>query len=117
MSSNRPTETPFYTGPVRWLTASTEQDLEGFAVVAWPELAGSWIREARAVGMRRESLASPAQGWFDWLDQVDRLAVVDVELDEADDVADLLGFVVEPASRRGIELLVVAATAVEDLED
>jgi AAA domain len=115
MSSHVPPETPFFTGPVRWLTAAEE--LDGFAIVKWPELLDGWVAEARGVGMKRKTLASSAQGWLDWLDQVDRLAVVDVEIDAVEDIADLLGFVVEPATRRDIELVIVADQEVEDLDD
>jgi superfamily I DNA/RNA helicase len=115
MSSHVSPETPFFTGPVRWLTAAEE--LDGFAVVKWPELLDGWVAEARGVGMKRKTLASSAQGWLDWLDQVDRLAVADVEIDAVEDIADLLGFVVEPATRRGIELVIVADQEVEDLDD
>ncbi|HEY2055644.1 MAG TPA: ATP-dependent helicase [Solirubrobacterales bacterium] len=115
MSSHVTPEKPFFTGPVRWLT--TAEEFDGFAVVSWPELVEGWIAEARAVGMKRKSLDSAAMDWLDWLDQVDRLAVVDVELGAVDDVADLLGFVVEPATRRGIELVIVADREVEDLDD
>jgi superfamily I DNA/RNA helicase len=116
MSSRAPSETPFYTGPVRWLTGAAE-GLDEFTVVSWPELVSGWIAGARAVGMKRESLTSAAQGWLDWLDEVDRLAVVDVAIETVDDAADLLGFVVEPATRRGIELVVVADREIEDLDD
>jgi DNA helicase II / ATP-dependent DNA helicase PcrA len=118
MSSHVSPETPFYTGPVRWLTgAEKPEELDGFAVVSWPELVSGWIAEARTMGMARKSLDSAAQDWLDWLDQVDRLAVVDVEMKTVDDVADLLGFVVEPATWRGIELVIVAEGEIEDLDD
>lgn len=107
--------TPYYTGLVKWSTSAAE-NLDGFAVVRWPELIDGWIAEAKGMGMQRSSLRSAAQPWLDWLDQVDRLAVVDVDLDGPLAAADLLGFVVEPATRRGIELLIVARQALEDLK-
>jgi superfamily I DNA/RNA helicase len=91
--------------------------LEGYTVVSWPNDVGGWVARARGVGMRRNSLDSAAQDWLDWLDQVDRLAVVDVDLASVEDVADLLGFVVEPAARRGVQLAIVARQEIEDLDD
>jgi superfamily I DNA/RNA helicase len=105
-----------YTGPVRWVTTAAP-DLDGFARVRWPELHETWIAPAREAGMERPSLQSAAQPWLDWLGQVDRLAVTEVELDSADDAADLLGFVVEPATRRGIELAIEAGQELEDLDE
>lgn len=117
MSPRVPPETaPFYTGPVRWL-GSGDGGLDGFTSVRWPELVEGWIAEARATGMRRKSLVSAAQAWLDWMSEVDRLAVVDVEIRDADDAADLLGFVVEPATRRGVELVIAASRELEDLDD
>jgi ATP-dependent DNA helicase UvrD/PcrA len=109
--------TPFHRGPVRWLTEPDGGELEGFPLVTWRELREGWIAEARGMGMHRSSLESAAQRWLDWLDETDRLAVVDVDLDSSDAVVDLLGFVVEPAVRRGIELVVVARQTLEELDD
>lgn len=109
--------TPFHKGPARWLTESRDGELDGFAVVAWTDLLNGWIAAASDMGMRRSSLDSAAQRWLGWLDEIDRLAVVDVDLDGPDAIVDLLGFVVEPALRRGIELVVVARQAIEDLDD
>jgi DNA helicase-2/ATP-dependent DNA helicase PcrA len=109
--------TPFHKGPVTWLTSS-DGALEGFAEISWQELLGGWVASAKEqMGMRRNSLDSAAEGWLKWLDAVDRLAVVDVDLERPADAADLLGFVVEPATRRGIELVVIARQAFEDLEE
>ncbi len=116
MTGAAPEAAPFYTGPVRWRTRFGEGELDEFTVVEWPQLVDGWIARARSTGMRRTSLASAAQEWLDWLGEVDHLAVVDVELETAADVADLLGFVVEPATRRGVELAIEAAQEVDDLK-
>jgi ATP-dependent DNA helicase UvrD/PcrA len=107
--------TPFYEGPVRWLTGTSDSELDGFSEIHWQEVK-HWVSEARGTGMQRESLNSPAQPWLDWLSQVDRLAVVDVDLDGPESAADLLGFVVEPATRRGIELVIRAHQEIEELD-
>jgi superfamily I DNA/RNA helicase len=118
MTSRLPSDPArFYSGPVQWRAGSSNGELDGFAVVAWPELLEGWIAQARATGIKRKSLASPAQGWLDWLDEVDRLAVVGVEIENAEDAAALLGFVVEPAARRGIELAIEAERTLEELEE
>jgi DNA helicase-2/ATP-dependent DNA helicase PcrA len=112
----------FYDGPIRWLIASSARDLEGtvdldgLTILEWPWLQKQWIAPARNMGMQRESLASAAHKWFEWLDKVDRLAIVGVTLASATDAADLLGFVVEPATRIGIELVVGAEQAIEDVD-
>jgi superfamily I DNA/RNA helicase len=90
---------------------------EGFAVVSWPDLTTGWIAHARAVGMRRSSLETPAQPWFDWFARIGRLAVTDVDLDGPVAAADLLGFVIEPATRLGVELVIQGSQAIEDLDD
>ncbi|HYJ21515.1 MAG TPA: ATP-dependent helicase [Solirubrobacterales bacterium] len=118
MASNSPPEAaPFYTGPVRWHTGADNGELDGFVVVPWQELLDGWIAEARGVGMNRGKLDSAAQGWLDWLSEVDRLAVVGVEVGSAADAAALLGFVVEPATRRGVELVIVADCELGELDD
>ncbi len=109
-------ESPFYSGPVRWLRNPGNGELDGFAVVGWSELQAGWIARARGVGMRRRSLESAAQPWLDWLRDVDRLAVVDVVLDSQQAVIDLLGFVVEPATRLGIELVIGAHHDIDELD-
>ncbi|HSS05189.1 MAG TPA: ATP-dependent helicase [Solirubrobacterales bacterium] len=117
MTDDASEKTPFHTGPVRWLAGPIDGGLEEFAVVTWADLRSGWIDAAKGMGMHRSSLDSVAQPWFNWLDEVDRLAVVGVDLDGPAALADLLGFVVEPATRRGIELVVEAQQDVEHLDD
>ena len=85
-------------------------------VIGWEELRGGWIAELRSTGMRRRSQDSPARPWLDWLAETDELAVVDVVLDGPVAAADLLGFVVEPALRLGIELEILADRRLEDCD-
>ncbi len=66
--------------------------------------------------MQRPSLENPAHEWFKWLlGKVDRLAVHGVRPDTHEAASDLLGFLVEPAARRGIELIIGAKHALDDL--
>ena len=102
---------------VQWQVGERSARLgEGAPVVGWEELRGGWIAEVRTAGMRRGGLDSPARPWLAWLEQTDELAVVDVVLDDAAAAADLLGFVVEPALRLGIELEIVADRRLEDCD-
>jgi len=110
-------ERRFYRGPVRWLTVPTAADLNGFTLISWPELRAGWIARARATGMRRSSLESPVQPWLDWLGRLERLAITGVDLDGPEAAADLLGFVVEPATRSGVELAIAARQSLEDLDE
>jgi superfamily I DNA/RNA helicase len=115
-------EPRFYTGPVKWLLASSDSELgdalelEGFTVLEWSRLRERWIEPSRTPNMRRSSLRSAAHDWFAWLAEVDRLALVGVRLDGAQAAADLLGFVVEPAARLGIELVIGAEHSLEQLD-
>ncbi|HTC72422.1 MAG TPA: ATP-dependent helicase [Solirubrobacteraceae bacterium] len=110
-------QTPFFDGPARWLLNPDEQTLDGFAQITWPWLRKGWVAEAHKVGVHRSSLANAASEWLAWLGKVDRLAVVDVHLDGAEAAAEILGFAVEPARRRGIELIVGADHTLEELEE
>ncbi len=110
-------ESPFFDGPARWLLNPSDESLEGFEQVPWPWLRKGWVAEARKAGMSRSSLESAAKEWLDWLGKVDRLAVVDVHLDGPAAAAEILGFAVEPARRRGIELIVGADHTLEELDD
>ncbi len=108
----------FYTGPAHWRMAPAREDLEAedFTVVEWPQLRKRWVTPARKMDMHRPSLLSVAHEWLTWLTEVDKLAVVDVGLDDTDAVGDLLGFVVEPAARLGIELVIGSETKLEQLD-
>ncbi len=105
----------FYTGPAHWKITPAREGLEAedFTVVEWPQLRKRWVIPARKMDMHRPSLLSVAHEWLAWLTEVDKLAVVDVSLDDTDAVADLLGFVVEPATRLGIELVIGSETEFE----
>ncbi|HEV3321912.1 MAG TPA: ATP-dependent helicase [Solirubrobacteraceae bacterium] len=117
MNSVRP-ESRFYTGPAHWKVAPGRKDLEAeeFTVVEWSRLRERWVVPARRTNMHRPSLLSVAHEWLTWLTKVDKLAVVDVSLDDARAVADLLGFVVEPVARLGIELVIGSEAEFEQLD-
>jgi nucleotide-binding universal stress UspA family protein len=102
---------------VQWLVGASASELEGYERVDWAWLRAVWVAKLREAGMQRPSLTNPAQPWFERLATDDRLAVVDVVLDDAAGLADLLGFVVEPAVRLRRDVIVVADVALEDLHD
>jgi superfamily I DNA/RNA helicase len=105
-------------GPVRWISAADpDPDLAGFTTVGWPQLQANWIAPAAEIGLERSSLATPAEPWLEWLEGVDRLAITGVDLDGPAAVAELLGFVVEPAAGRGIELVIEAEEDLEELDE
>lgn len=104
-------------GRIRWIVGSLPAEFESYAQIRWAGLRGGWIAEARRADRGWASITSPAQPWLDWLLEVDELAVTDVVLDEPAALGDLLGFVVEPAKRLGIDLIVVANASLHDLDD
>jgi DNA helicase-2/ATP-dependent DNA helicase PcrA len=112
------TEDRFYTGPAHWRVTPARGDLEAqdFAVIEWPWLRERWVAPARKMDMHRRSLLSAAHEWLAWLAEVDKLAVLEVSVNDAKAVADLLGFVVEPAARLGIELAIGSETELEQLD-
>ncbi len=117
MSDEETSQQPFFDGPARWLLNPDEQALDGFEQITWPWLRKGWVAEARKKDMHRRTLESAASEWLAWLGKVDRLAVVDVHLDGPEAAAEILGFAVEPARRRGIELIVGADHTLEELDE
>jgi len=105
------------TGCVRWLVDASASELEGYEQLQWAWLRELWVARLHEAGMQRPSLASPAQPWFERLATADRLAVTDVVVDGPGVLADLLGFVVEPAVRLQRDVVVVADVALDDLDD
>ncbi|MGB7160167.1 MAG: UvrD-helicase domain-containing protein [Tepidisphaeraceae bacterium] len=106
-------------GVVRWVSDVTADELSGYEVVEWPGLyaeAGE-ITLARGSGVRRTRLESPVAEWFSWLREADAVAVVGVVLDSVRALEDLVGFVIEPAIRCGVALLVCADAHPDDLDD
>ena len=86
--------------------SAVDQDLAGYEVVDFDWLRRSVVEPARRSGAERTTLANPAQAWLDRLAGVDALAVRGVRLRTLDDLAALHGYVLEPAWRAGVKLLV-----------
>jgi len=81
---------------------------EGWHVVPWAKLARA-VARARRPGGGRSSLANPAAEVLALCARHRRLAVTDVPCGTADDLRAVYGYLVEPAFRRGCELLVTSA--------
>jgi DNA helicase-2/ATP-dependent DNA helicase PcrA len=94
--------------PPRWVRDPLASDLAGFDRLSWRELATTWIDRAKDAGTERVTLEPAARDWLLKLGSFSRLAVTDVTFDGPSIAADLLGYVVAPASRLGIELIIGA---------
>jgi superfamily I DNA/RNA helicase len=89
-----------------WTAVAAEPALAGYEPVDFEWLKRAVIEPARRSGAERTSLANPAQTWLDRLRGLDALAVRGVRVRTLDDLAALHGYVLEPAWRAGVDLLV-----------
>jgi DNA helicase II / ATP-dependent DNA helicase PcrA len=103
-------------GTTRWLVGSVNGEIDGFKVKRWRKLKQQFAA-FRSRPISKRDLNTSSQLEFVVPSGVKRLAVVGVRLDGPEDVADLLGFVVEPAIRLGVELVIAADRLLEDLDD
>lgn len=101
----------WHEGPI----SDKELSREDRHVLSWAELRRDHIDPARN-GSVRLSTENPAQALLDLMHEQPRLAVTGVELRANGDLADLYGFVIEPAWRRGVDLLVQADWDLIDLD-
>lgn len=74
-----------------------------------------YIDPARAIGVERVSLGNPAQPLLDRLATRTPLAVVGVAIRTAADLRDLYGYLIEPAYRRGVALLIASDRELDDV--
>jgi DNA helicase-2/ATP-dependent DNA helicase PcrA len=73
-----------------------------------------YIRAARATDARRRTLEPPAKPLLDWLAEQPGVAVTGVAA-SAESLADVYGYLAEPAYRLGVPLIVVADRSLESL--
>jgi len=102
---------------LRWQTGPVdERELrrQGYFVLRYPRLAAA-VARARRPGGGRSSLANPAAGLLALFARQARLAVVGVPVVTPDVLRILYGYLLEPAYRRGCELVVAADSALADL--
>jgi|SRR5687768_2232540 len=101
-----------------WTTsrpASSHLRRAGFRVFEFKDVRRKHIEPARSVDLRRSDLRLPAEAWFSQLDGERLVAVLGVPVGTVGDLRDLYGYVVEPAYRRDLGLLIHADRDLNDL--
>jgi superfamily I DNA/RNA helicase len=104
-------QSPGQTPPLIWVTTrSRPRTLRalGYKVLRFRTLRRRYIARAQATSSLRSSLEPPAHGLFTEFEQRKRVAVRGVRLESLADLRDLFAYVIEPALRRGCELLIEA---------
>ncbi|HEV7808509.1 MAG TPA: ATP-dependent helicase [Solirubrobacteraceae bacterium] len=99
--------------PIRWTTdaAAIPRD---YPRADYRSLHATYIRPARAIDARRQTLEPPARPLLDWLAAQPGVAVTGVAVSPRN-LADVYGYVAEPAYRLGVALIIVADRALEDI--
>ncbi|MDA0164010.1 ATP-dependent helicase [Solirubrobacter ginsenosidimutans] len=95
--------------PLVW---TTDAQPEGYEVVEFDRL----LRELARRGSRGGSLANPAQPWLNRVAGLDALAVLGVRLDTLAELRGFYGYVLEPAWRHGLRLLVECEQRLSQLD-
>jgi DNA helicase II / ATP-dependent DNA helicase PcrA len=88
----------------------------GWSVHSFRDLRKGFIAPAQARGTARTSLDNPAKPLLDLLTASSPVAVIGVSLRTAADLRDLHGYIVEPAYRRGLTLLVASDRELDELD-
>jgi ATP-dependent DNA helicase UvrD/PcrA len=88
----------------------------GYARIDYQVLHARYIRPARATDARRLTLEAPAWALLDWLAAQPGVAVTGVAV-SSQSLADVYGYLAEPAYRRRVPLIIVADRALEDVSD
>ena len=112
MSSTTPRPSGRLTGSLIWTTDSPDPtDLQkvGWEVHSFRQIRDRYIGPARSAGQARLTFSNPAQPVLALLDRRQPIAVVGTPLRTAADLRDLYGFLIEPAYRRGVDLLIAGA--------
>ena len=89
---------------------------KGFETYRYGEIRDRFIVPARNASTTRPNLENAASGLLDVLASHDRLAILNVPCNTAGDLQDIYGFLVEPAFRRNISLLLGVDRPLEDLD-
>ena len=88
----------------------------GWKVHSFRDLRERFIVPARSRGTARSSLDNPAKPLLDFLAANSPLAVVGVSIRTPADLRDVYGYLVEPAYRRDLSLLISSDRDLDDLE-
>lgn len=102
-----------------WVPAGVDPSAlqkQGWNVHSFRDLRDRYITPARSRGTARTSLDNPAKPLLDLLGSTKAFAVVGVSLRTAADLRDLYGFVIEPAYRRELKLLVSSDRDLDELD-
>ena len=106
-------------GSLIWAQASLDPAAllkAGWTVHSFRDLRDRFIVPARSRGSTRTSLDNPAKPLLDLLSTSSPLAVVGVSLRTPADLRDLYGFIIEPAYRRGLTLLIASDRELDELD-
>ena len=102
-----------------WTTSSpTERELhrKGWSVFAYGDLQHQFIEPARNATATRNTLKNAASDLVALLENNPKLAVTGVPLDTIGDLQDVYSFLIEPAFRRDVLLMIVSNRSVTSLE-
>ena len=86
------------------------------ARTAYRDLHARYIRPARATGAQRRTLKPPAGPLFEWLATQPGVAVTGVTVSAAT-LADVYGYLAEPAHRLGVALTIVADRDLDEITE
>lgn len=89
---------------------------DGFEVKSFAELRRDLIVPARSVTSQRSTLANAASSLLDIFDQNSKVAILGVPARTTGDVSDIYSFLVEPAYRRNVTLLLEVDCDFDDLQ-
>src|SRR5665811_314284 len=88
----------------------------GWKVFSFRDLRDQYIATSRSVGIGRTTLDNPARPLLEFLVANSPIAVVGVPLATPADLRNLYGYLIEPAYRRGLTLLVAADRDLGELD-
>ena len=106
-------------GSLTWVSATPDPaalQKAGWKVLSYHDLREQYIVVSRSVGTGRATLDNPARPLLDFLAAASPIAVVGVPLATPADLRNLYGYVIEPAYRRGLTLLVAADRDLGELD-
>ena len=101
--------------PIQWTTVGATIPRD-YARTAFGSLYAQYIQPARAVDAQRRTLEPPAKQLLRWLSAQPGVAVTGVAV-SPESLADVYGYLAEPAYRLGVPLIIEADRALEELNE